>query len=85
MDTRRSVIEFEESGRRRWGHEEKRRIVAETLVAGASVAAIARRHGVNVNQVFNWRRLHRAGLLAGASVPALAAVKIVAPVERSVW
>ena len=43
--------------------EEKRRIVEETLVEGASVAKIARGHGLNANLVFNWRRLYRKGLL----------------------
>ena len=42
--------------RRSWSDAEKRRIVAETLCPGASVADIARRHGVNANLVFNWRR-----------------------------
>ncbi|MGO9516507.1 MAG: IS66-like element accessory protein TnpA [Candidatus Korobacteraceae bacterium] len=42
---------------------EKRRIVEETLVEGASVARVARTHGVNANQVFGWRRLYRAGRL----------------------
>jgi transposase len=42
---------------------EKRRIVEETLVPGASVASVARTHGVNANQVFAWRRLHFAGKL----------------------
>ena len=37
--------------------EEKRRIVEETLSEGASVALVARTHGVNANLVFNWRRL----------------------------
>ena len=37
--------------------EQKRRIVEETLAEGASVAQIARVHGVNANLVFNWRRL----------------------------
>ncbi len=46
---------------------EKRRIVEETLLAGASVAAVARAHGVNANQVFNWRRLYQRGLLGGSS------------------
>jgi transposase len=46
--------------------EQKRRIVEETLAEGASVAQIARLHGVNANLVFNWRRLYRAGQL-GAS------------------
>jgi transposase len=43
--------------------EEKRRIVEETLVAGASVARVARRHAVNANQVFYWRKKYREGLL----------------------
>ncbi len=44
---------------------EKRRIVEETLVEGASVARVARTHGVNANQVFQWRRLYRGGRLGG--------------------
>jgi transposase len=43
--------------------EEKRRIVEETLRDGASVSSVARAHGVNANQVFQWRRLYRDGLL----------------------
>ena len=42
---------------------EKRRIVEETLTPGASVARVARAHGVNANQVFGWRRLYLAGRL----------------------
>ena len=42
---------------------EKRRIVEETLKPGASVALIARRHEVNANLVFGWRRLYQQGLL----------------------
>ena len=42
---------------------EKRRIVEETLAPGASVARVARSHGVNANQVFGWRRLYLAGRL----------------------
>jgi transposase-like protein len=40
---------------------EKRWIVEETQAAGASVARVARAHGVNPNQVFQWWRLYRAG------------------------
>jgi transposase len=43
--------------------EEKRRIVEETLLAGASVARVARRHVVNANQVFYWRKKYREGRL----------------------
>ena len=50
--------------RRSWSDEEKRRIVAEAVLPGASVADIARRHGVNANLVFNWRKLARAALSA---------------------
>jgi transposase len=43
--------------------EEKRAIVAESMAAGASVAEVARRYGVNANLVFHWRRLAEQGLL----------------------
>ncbi|MBI1206807.1 MAG: transposase [Azospirillum sp.] len=42
-------------GRRRWSSDEKARIVAESLVDGASVSAVARRHGINPNQIFALR------------------------------
>ena len=51
--------------------ELKRRIVEVTLAEGASVALVARGHGVNANQVFTWRRQYRAGRLgerAGANL-----------------
>jgi len=41
--------------------EEKRRIVEATLVPGASIARVAREHGVNANQVFQWRYEYRNG------------------------
>jgi len=37
--------------------------VEETLVPGASVSRVARRHDVNANQVFHWRRLYHQGRL----------------------
>lgn len=42
----------------------KRQIVEETLQPGASVSRVARRYGVNANQVFSWRRLYQQGGLA---------------------
>src|ERR1700733_6044220 len=42
--------------RRQWPEALKRRIVAETLEPGSSVSIVARRHDVNTNQVFTWRR-----------------------------
>ena len=52
--------------RRRRSAEERRRIVEETLGTGASVARVALKYGVNANQVFQWRRLHRDGKLGAA-------------------
>ena len=42
--------------RRQWTEAFKRQIVAETLEPGASVSIVARRHDVNANQLFKWRR-----------------------------
>src|SRR6202051_1392909 len=65
MDTSEQVLHEtpEREGRRRRSVEEKRRIVEETLEAGASVARVARRHAVNANQVFYWRKRYREGRL----------------------
>jgi transposase len=45
---------------RRWPEAVKRRIVAETRMPGASVSIVARRHDVNANQVFKWRRQYES-------------------------
>jgi len=53
-----------EGGRPRRRHRseaEKRRIVAESLEPGASVSVVARRHDVNANLLFTWRRRFRSG------------------------
>lgn len=47
---------------------EKVRIVEETLAAGASVSVVARRHDVNANQVFKWRRQYGSGELVREDV-----------------
>jgi transposase len=53
--------------RQLWTIKQKRQIVEETLVPGASVAKVARSHGVNANQVFYWRKQHLAGRLGNSS------------------
>ena len=59
---------------------EKLRILAELGAPGASVAAVARQHGMNANLLFAWRRLHRKGLLeTQRHAPALLPVKIDSP------
>jgi transposase len=57
--------------RRRRSVLERCRIVEETLEAGASVARVALKYGVNANQVFQWRRLHRDGKLGASSANAM--------------
>ena len=65
MDTIADASKSESVRRRLWSDETKRRIVAETLEPGVSVSVVARRHDVNANQVFTWRRQYRDGLLTG--------------------
>jgi transposase len=38
-------------------------MVEATFVPGASIARVAREHGVNANQVFQWRYEYRKGTL----------------------
>jgi transposase len=48
---------FTGAGRRRsWTAEQKAEIVAECNASGASVSAVARRHGLTPQQLFGWRR-----------------------------
>ena len=56
--------------------KEQRDIVEETLVPGASVARVARRHEVNANQVFYWRKLYREGRLGISIATPLLPVKV---------
>jgi transposase len=56
--------------------QERRQIVEETLKPSASVALVARAHGVNANQVFKWRRQYRQGQLEVDAVSTLLPVKV---------
>jgi transposase len=62
--------------RRRWSHDEKVRLVEETLQSGETVWGLARRHGVAHSLLFTWRRQARQGRLGGDVVPALVPVEI---------
>ena len=57
--------------RRLYSDALKRQMVAETQAPGASVSVVARRHDVNSNQLFRWRRqlLPKAVVESGAMVP----------------
>ncbi len=66
---------------RRWRSvSEKRQIVQLTLEPGASVAEVARAHGVNANQVFKWRRAFERGEL-NEPCSALLPVMVSTPTE----
>jgi len=74
--------------RRRRSAEERRLIVEEALQPGASVARVARAHGVNANQVFAWKRLYESGRLgapaAGMKLLPVSVVEEPAPVMAPV-
>lgn len=53
-----------EEPRRRCSPEFKLQVVQETFELGTSVAAVARRHGMNANVIFRWRKLFREGRLS---------------------
>jgi transposase len=60
---------------------ERKRIVVEALASGASVAAVARRHGLNANLVFKWIRRSREGWRDRRREPANEKPVVVAPPE----
>jgi transposase len=58
-----AIAKVEHPKRQRRGIAEKRRIVELAMQPGASVARVAREHGVNANMVHYWRNLYRQGRL----------------------
>src|ERR1700736_4163914 len=65
------LVDTKKPKRRQYSEALKRQMVAETQVPGASVSIVARRHDVNSNQLFRWRRqlLPKAVVESGAMVP----------------
>jgi transposase len=54
---RSARIEVIRSERRhRWSVEQKRAIVVESRIPGASLAGIARKHGIGTGLLYSWRR-----------------------------
>lgn len=53
--------------RRRWSVEEKLTKVRESREPGHSVSVVARRHGINPNQLFHWRKLYQNDSLSVVS------------------
>ena len=70
--------------RRRWSHADKGRIVAESFAPGAVVSEVARRHEINPQHLFAWRKAARRGQLplpadeAAVFVPVMMAAQPVA-------
>jgi len=58
-----AVVRIEQPKRQRRSIAEKRRIVELAMQPGASIARVAREHGVNANMVHYWRKLYRQGRL----------------------
>lgn len=53
--------------RQKHSHEKKLQVVSEALTPGASISAVARRHGLNTNLVFTWIRQYEGGSLLAPS------------------
>lgn len=75
------------SGRRVRSEAERARIVAESLLPGAQVSEVARRHGATRWQIYDWRRRFRQrGELPSceAPQPPFASLVVEEPLERHV-
>lgn len=49
------------NSRRRYTIDFKRQVVQESMASGASIARVAMAHGLNANQLHNWRWQYRRG------------------------
>jgi transposase len=77
VEDHETVVTLKDGRTRRFrSKQERRRIVEETMKAGASVALVARAHDVNANQVFKWRRQYEQGRLELNKATTLLPVKI---------
>jgi transposase len=65
------LVDTTQPKRRQYSEALKRQMVAETQKPGASVSIVARRHDVNSNQLFRWRRqlLPKAAVESGTMMP----------------
>lgn len=73
--------------RRRWSDDDKLRVVAESELPGACLAAVARRHDVSRSLLWYWRKQARAGRLTATGAAQFIAIRIapeVPPQERCV-
>lgn len=87
MDTQDQGLQVRAPRKRRRTIKERREIVEETLLPGTSVSRVARRHDVNANLLFYWRKLYREGRLGDGAATALLPVKVSEgqPAEAAPW
>jgi len=69
--------------RRRFNAQFRREVVAQTLVPGVSVAAVALEHRLNQNLLFKWRRDHLRQLAGAACAPKMLPVVVEEPVAEN--
>ena len=62
--------------RRRWSDEDKLRVIAESELPGACLAAIARRHDISRSLLWYWRKQARAGRLTAVGSAQFIAVRV---------
>lgn len=84
-----AIAKVEGQKRQRRSIAEKRRIVESAMQPGASIARIAREHGINANLVHYWRKLYREGRLGQNNtssmhlLPVSVSEVIASPVEQA--
>ena len=69
--TQRVEVITDGGRRRQWSTDEKARILFESLLPNANVSAVARRHGMSPQQLFDWRREAREQMAADAKAKRL--------------
>ena len=62
--------------RRGYDLDFKLKVLNEPFAPDVSVAAVARRHGMNSNVLFRWRKQFRDGRLGGKALPAAGVVPV---------
>ena len=76
---RRAEVIRRPASRRHWTTQEKSRIVSESYAPGASMRAVARRHGLHRNQLDRWRRQFRDAAAGETGLPNFVPVAVAAP------
>lgn len=84
VEVRRLEVITGTGRRRRFSDDDKARVVEETLVAGAVVSEVARRHGLTPQQLFTWRRRMRGATAASSeATPSFVPAVVEPPVSAS--